>query len=79
LKPVITEVNYWAKDERFPRIYVNTESGTIYYDVRQTAWCEKDMDMDSVDMDWLENEVLRITWCESLTQFAEFKGKVRLN
>lgn len=74
--PVLESVAYWAGNAIFPRIYVNTDLGTVYYDVKRATWYSKDADLDSIDMNALENEALRLTNCNNLKQFAEFTGKV---
>lgn len=77
IHPVIKSVSYWCKEDGFfPRIYVNTDCGTVYYDVHKKTWFSKDAELDTLDMSAMEHEALRVTNCENIEAFAMFSGKV---
>lgn len=54
-----TSANYWDKFQNgYPRIYVNTDMGSLYYDVRRKCWNSKDAPIEKIDMERLRSEVL---------------------
>jgi len=78
LRPSIKTVSYWPGFKGFSRIYVNTDAGSVYYDIRSNAWGGKDIDVNTLDMAWLEQEVFRIVGAASEDEFSQFKGEIRL-
>jgi len=77
MKPIIQSINFWEGFRGFSRIYVQTDCGSVYYDIRKKRWGTKDADISTLDMNYIELECLRLTNNFNLEQFAKFKGKLR--
>ena len=81
--PSVRSISFWEGFRGFSRIYVETgiETGitTVYYDIRPKVWeCkDKEFDMNRIDMCHVESEVLRLTGCETMDEFARFKGSMK--
>lgn len=56
------------------RIYVQTNCGSIYYGIRNNLWGVKDIDINMLDITWLESEAYHITGSASQTKFSKFRG-----
>ena len=78
IKPSINTISFWAGFRGFSRIYVNTDAGSVYYDVRSQTWGGKDVDVKEIDMEFLEKEVFRLTNSQNETEFAKFKGAISI-
>lgn len=79
IKPNIERISYWVGYRGFSRIYVQTDYGSVYYDIRKKVWENKDMyNFNEVDMQYLEDKCLEITNSANLIEFARFKGTVTL-
>lgn len=76
LRPHLTRIQFWAGFRGFSRIYVNFDIGAVYYDIRSCSWGAKDIDIEEVDMPWVENEVYRILGISSEIELGAFKGTV---
>lgn len=78
LQPTISTISYWPGFKGFSRIYVNTNMGSVYYDIRGQIWGGKDLDIANVDMEYLEKEVFRLTDSANQTEFSKFKGTINV-
>lgn len=78
LRPNIQTVSYWPGFRGFARIYLNMDAGSVYYDIRSSAWGGKDIDINTLDMAWIEQEAFRIVGVTSEAEFAKFKGEIRI-
>ena len=79
IKPNIERISYWVGYRGFSRIYVQTDYGSVYYDIRKKVWENKDMyNFNEVDMQYLEDKCLEITNSANLIEFARIKGTVTL-
>ena len=55
----IISVRFWEGFRGYSRIYVNTNIGVVFYDVRNKAWGEKDKGaLDKINMEQLRTDVL---------------------
>lgn len=75
IQPEVTKIAYWAGFKGHPRLYVTTEAGTVYYDIRNRAWGGKDININALDMKWLEAEAWQLTESVNEAQFARFTGE----
>ncbi len=72
---IISGPNYWKGHNRFSRIYVNTNLGTIFYDILTRKWCEKDEGaLDKINMDQLIEEVFERAGVSNEDEFSKFRG-----
>lgn len=78
LQPTIKTVSFWPGFKGFSRIYVNTNMGSVYYDIRGQVWGGKDLDIANVDMDYLEKEVFRLTGSANESEFSKFKETINV-
>lgn len=78
LRPAIRTICFWAGFKGFSRIYVNTDIGSVYYDIRSSVWGGKDIDVSTIDMDWLEQEAFRLVNASTESEFAAFKGNISI-
>lgn len=76
--PLIREINYWAGFKGFSRIYVNTSAGSVYFDVRKKIWAPKDVDMSTLDMNYIEKSCWTAVGVDNADAFAKFNGKICL-
>lgn len=71
----VLSVRYWEGFRGFSRIYVNTNIGTIYYDIRNKVWGEKDTGViDQINMEKLRQDILQKY---SVTSEDELASKLR--
>lgn len=76
LRPHIIDIRFWEGFRGFSRIYVQTDCGSVYYDIRNNLWGGKDIDINTIDMAWLESEAYRITGVSNQTEFSKFRGEL---
>lgn len=77
LRPAIGRISFWPGFKGFSRIYVNMNIGSVYYDIRSSSWGGKDdLDVNTIDMEWLESEVFRITGANNEKEFSAFRGEI---
>lgn len=74
IQPLIQKIAFWEGFKGFSRIYVTTDAGSLYYDIRTNNWGGKDIDIREIDMAWLETRVLELVGVSSETEFSKFKG-----
>lgn len=77
-RPDVREINYWAGFKGFSRIYVNTSAGSVYFDVRKKTWAPKDVDMNTLDMAYIEKVCWNALGVNDADAFAKFNGRVCL-
>lgn len=75
-RPHISSLSSYEGFKGLNRIYVNTDSGTVFYDLRTKTWGEKDTDMDLLDMEYIEKTAWNLTGSTCQKEFEKFKGKV---
>ena len=76
IQPRISTVSFWEGYKGFNRIYVQTDSGNFYYDIRTKVWGTKDSDFDEIDMEFVEKAAWNMTGASNQKEFEKFKGKV---
>ena len=74
LRPHIMSIRFWEGFRGFSRIYVQTDCGSIYYDIRNNLWGGKDVDINMVDMAWLESEAYNFIGVTTQAEFSKFRG-----
>lgn len=75
--PKITSIKFWPGFRGFSRQYINTDSGTFYYDIRAKVWGGKDdncYSIDEVDMEALKESAFRFAGVTTEQEFAKFRG-----
>lgn len=72
----IKSVAFWPGFRGFSRIYVDTDLGSVYYDVRKHGWFPKDLEMEKVQMDKLEQDAWTLAGVSCESDFSKFKGNV---
>ena len=72
-KAAVLDVSPWKRG-KLNRIYVNTNFGSVYYDIVSKTWEDKDLDMEQFDMDNIREQVFRMTNCESEEELRKYKG-----
>ena len=75
--PIVRSVAFWEGFKGYSRIYVETNFGTVYFDIRGKSWNGKDVDVNTLNMPYLIDEVISLTGVESEDGLCKFKGKVR--
>ena len=78
IQPMINRISFWEGFKGFSRIYVTTDAGTIYYDIRSSSWGGKDIDIREIDMKYLEDEVFDLLEVKTESEFAKFKGNLNV-
>ena len=77
-KPIIRSINFWEGFKGYSRIYVETSAGSLYFDVRRKSWAPKDMNLDTVDMDYIEQSCWIATGVTNADEFSKYTGRMRL-
>lgn len=78
LRPTVRSVAFWPGFRGFSRIYLDTDMGTVYYDIRSQSWGGKDVDVAMFDMEYIEQEAFRMTGTSNEAEFAKFTGNIRV-
>jgi len=73
-KPAITSITLFDKSATLRRIYVNTDMGTLFFDLVKKVWASKDAKMETFDMNFLEKEAWKCVGAADQTAFENFKG-----
>ena len=76
LRPAIRQVSFWEGFKGFSRIYVNMDIGSVYYDIRSSSWGGKDIDVNELDMEWLESTAYSIVGATNEKEFSAFRGSI---
>lgn len=71
---MINRISFWEGFKGFSRIYVTTDAGTVYYDIRSSSCGGKNIDICEIDMKYLENEAFDLLDVQTESEFAKFKG-----
>jgi DNA polymerase-3 subunit alpha (Gram-positive type) len=74
---IINQVQYWEKNingELKQRVYINTEEGSIYYDINRGVFENKDI-VDPVPFVSIIPSVLKLIGVYSIQELAQFRGK----
>lgn len=72
---IISTPKYWKGHNRFSRIYVNTNMGSVYYDVLTRKWNEKDSGtIEKIDMNNLISEVFEMLGVNNEDEFSKYRG-----
>lgn len=74
LQPAIKSMSLFAPSKAIRRIYVNTDTQTVYYDLAKKQWFSKDGDLSVLDMDYLEKEAWKAAGANSLEAFEAYDG-----
>lgn len=77
-RPEVKSVKFWEGFQGYSRIYVDTSAGSLYYDVRRKAWMAKNIDLNTVDVGYIERRCWEATGCCNAEQFSKFKSRVYL-
>lgn len=77
INAVVNRISFWEGFKGFSRIYVETSAGTVYYDLRSTLWGGKDVDVDILNMENIQEQALTITQCPDMVEFAKFRSSVK--
>ncbi|MBQ7818443.1 MAG: 3'-5' exonuclease [Bacteroidales bacterium] len=79
IKPFISSVNFWEGYKGFSRIYVQTDYGSIYYDIRRKFWASKDEKTICIlDMDYVEQRCFELTGKKDINEFAKYNGQIKV-
>lgn len=73
-RPPIHSVRFWEGFRGMNRIYVQTAEGSVYYDIRKESWGAKDANIDTIDMNYVQQTALSMTGCSNMDEFKRFKG-----
>lgn len=76
IKPALTSIGFWEGYQGFSRIYVHTDCGSLYYEIRRKTWGSKEIDIDLIDMDYLEKIAFEAIGVSNIEDFSKFKGKI---
>ena len=76
LCPEIVRIAFWEGFKGFSRIYVTTNFGSLYYDIRSNCWGGKDLDVSEVNMPALEAKVFALANVKNEGEFAQFRGEL---
>lgn len=74
----VSKVAYWAGYKGFSRIYCETNAGSVYYDLRSGMWGGKNVDIQSLDMENIQEQALHLTNSANMEEFSRFKTTVTL-
>ena len=75
--PKVISIKFWPGFRGFSRQYINTDSGTFYYDIRAKIWGGKDDNcytIDEVDMETLKESAFKFAGVTTEQEFARFRG-----
>ena len=73
--PKVLSVSFYEKYQ-LRRLYVETDAGTVYYDLRMKRWGTKDADMNVIDMERVEQNAWKLTGSSCQKEFEKVRGKV---
>lgn len=74
IRPIVFSARYWAGYRGNSRIYVSTNMGSVFYNIRSKYWDTKDAPMDSMDMEFVEQEAWRIAGAKTQQEFDHYRG-----
>ena len=74
----IISIRYWEGFRGYSRLYINTDIGTFYFDIRSKVWGVKPdtpYSLDEVDMEALRTLAYKFAGVDNEPDFARFKGR----
>lgn len=75
--PILSRVAFWEGFRGFSRIYVETNYGSVYYDIRRKSWDTKDAPIEKLDMVFVEKSAWALVDASTEQEFARFRGSVK--
>lgn len=72
-KANVLNVTFWGGYRGRSRVYVNTDRGTVYYDVYSKVWEDKDLRMDEYDMEDIRRQAFLKTGTTNELEFARYR------
>lgn len=75
--PRVTSIKFWAGFRGFSRLYINTDHGSFYYDIRGKVWGAKDDNLyrlDEIDMESLKASAFKFVGATDEHEFARYRG-----
>lgn len=75
--PTVFSLGYWPGYKGFARIYINTNIGGFYYDIRKKHWGVKSDNpnkIEEVDMESLKRDALNLAGALDEVEFARYRG-----
>lgn len=81
VRPKIHSISYWnGPSHKLQRIYIRTSCGTFFFDQYYRTWNadakKNDIDIDTVDMEFIRSETLLLTNVESDEALSKWKGVI---
>ena len=76
--PIISQMNYWKGYRGMSRIYIHTNLGAFYYDIRNKIWDKKSdnlYDLEEVDMEALRKSAFQLANVETEEDFAHYRNE----
>ncbi len=71
----VLSMKYWKGYRGNSRIYVNTDLGTVFYEIRHKRWGEKDPGcLNIIDMEHLEKTAFDLAGATNDIEFARYRG-----
>lgn len=77
--PIIFSISFWEGYRGFSRIYVETDKGSVYFDIRQKNWQGKNIDPSEINMPFLVDKCYSLVGAKNEAEFAKFKGTWRIS
>lgn len=77
ISPKVTSIRFWEGFRGFSRLYVNTDRGTFYYDIRGKVWGGKSDNcykMEEIDMESLVKSAFDFVGVTTEQEFAKYRG-----
>lgn len=72
-KANVLNVTFWSGYRGRSRVYVNTDKGTVYYDVYSKVWEDKDLKMEEYDMEDIRRQAFLKTGTSNEFEFARYR------
>lgn len=69
----VLDVSYWAGFQGNSRIYVNTNMGSVYYDIKNKQWMDKNLKMEEYDMEDIRKQTFEFTGTSSEMELAKYR------
>ena len=72
VRPMVYHARYWRGYRGMQRIYVSTNKGTLFWDMRSFCWGGKDMDLNKFDMEYIRNELFKRSGTTNEKEMSEY-------
>jgi hypothetical protein len=76
--PSILQMNYWKGYRGMSRIYIHTDCGVFFYDIRKKAWDidkkRNSYDVSEIDMERLKHQAFEMANATDEREFARYRG-----